>query len=133
MLTVAQLSGSAHYFMEPEGSLPYSQQPNTGPYHKQENPVDFNPILILSYCLRLNRRSDYLPSGFQIKMHESFIFPIHATFLIYFCTFQNTSVRRCFVKDATIKYSGVDRMQAHRNALLSGLLVCNIHRPHSVY
>jgi hypothetical protein len=34
-------------FMEPEGSLPYSQEPSTGPYPEPDQSNPYHPILFL--------------------------------------------------------------------------------------
>jgi hypothetical protein len=52
--------------MEPEGSLPCSQEPSTGPYPEpdQSNPaISLRSILILSTHLRLGFPSGLLPSA----------------------------------------------------------------------
>jgi hypothetical protein len=33
------------YFIEPEGSLPYSQEPSTGPYPELDQSNPYHPIL----------------------------------------------------------------------------------------
>ena len=59
--------------MEPEGSLPHSQQPATYPYSEQFNtvqaphPTSWRSTLILSSHLRPSLPSDLYPSGFPIK------------------------------------------------------------------
>jgi hypothetical protein len=35
------------HFMEPEGSLPYSQEPSTGPYFHADESGPYNPTLFL--------------------------------------------------------------------------------------
>jgi hypothetical protein len=40
-------SRTSQHFMEPEGSLPCSQEPSTGPYLKPDRSSPFHPILSL--------------------------------------------------------------------------------------
>jgi hypothetical protein len=57
--------------MEPEGSLPCSQEPATGPYPEPDRFSPYHPhprnslrsILILSTPLRLGLPSGFFPSG----------------------------------------------------------------------
>jgi len=56
--------------METEGSLSYSQEPNTGPYPELHassphfpHPISLRSILILSYHQRLGLPSGLFPSG----------------------------------------------------------------------
>jgi hypothetical protein len=56
--------------MEPEGSLPYSQKPATGPYSEPAEsssphsiPVSLRFILMLSSHIRLDLPSGIFPSG----------------------------------------------------------------------
>jgi hypothetical protein len=58
----------SQHFMEPEGSLPCSQEPSTGPYPEPDKSSSYHPILrsilILSSNLRLGLPSDLFPSDF---------------------------------------------------------------------
>jgi hypothetical protein len=71
--------------MEPEGSLPCSQEPSTGPYPEPDrsNPHHSIPlrfILILSTHLRLGLPGGLFPSGFPTNILYAFLFsPIRAT------------------------------------------------------
>jgi hypothetical protein len=40
-------SRTSQHFMEPEGSLPYSQEPSTGPYPESDQSNLYHPILSL--------------------------------------------------------------------------------------
>jgi hypothetical protein len=55
--------------MEPEGSIPCSQEPATGPYPEtyQSHPIPLRAILILSTHLRLALPSGLFPSGLPTK------------------------------------------------------------------
>jgi hypothetical protein len=75
--------------MEPEGSLPRSQEPSTGPYpepDRSSQSIPFHPIslrstLILSTHQRLGLHSGLFPSGFPTNILYAFLFsPICATF-----------------------------------------------------
>jgi hypothetical protein len=64
--------------MEPEGSLPCSQEPSTGSYPEPNQSSPYHPnlsILILSTHLRLGLPSGLFPSGFPINILYEFIFP----------------------------------------------------------
>jgi hypothetical protein len=68
--------------MEPDGSLPYSEEPSTGPYPQPDESSLHHPILFLlrpiltSYSrLRLRLRSGLYPSGFFTKLLYAFLFP----------------------------------------------------------
>jgi hypothetical protein len=73
-------SRTSQHSMEPEGSLPCSQEPCTGPYPEpdrsspyQSLPISLRSILILSIHLRLGLPSGLFHSGFptNIYMHSS--------------------------------------------------------------
>jgi hypothetical protein len=65
--------------MEPEGSLPCSQEPSTGPYPDRDQSSPYHPIislrtiLILSSHLRLRLPNDLFPSGLPIKILHAFL------------------------------------------------------------
>jgi hypothetical protein len=72
--------------VEPEGSLPHSQQPATCPYPETAqsspypHPTSWRFILILSYNLRLGLPSGRLPSDLPTKiLYASLFSPIRAT------------------------------------------------------
>jgi len=71
--------------MEPEGSLPHSQEPAAWPYPKpdQSSPcphsTTWKSILIISAYLRLCLASGFFSSDFRTKpLHAPFLFPIRA-------------------------------------------------------
>ena len=72
--------------MEPEGSLPYSQVPDTCPILRQINPAyaphptSWRSILILSY-LRLGLPSGLFPSGFPTK--TLYTHPLSPPYVLY--------------------------------------------------
>jgi hypothetical protein len=71
--------------MEPEGSLPCSQEPSTVPYLEPDqsnlyHPISLRSILILSTHLRLGLHNGLFPSGFFTNILYAFFFsPIRAT------------------------------------------------------
>jgi hypothetical protein len=71
--------------MEPDGSLPCSQEPSTNvcpePDQSSPHPISLRSILILSTHLRLGLPSGLFPSGFPTNMLYVFLFsPIHVTY-----------------------------------------------------
>jgi hypothetical protein len=79
-------SRTSQHFMEPEGSLPCSQEPSTGPYPQPDQSSLYHPILslrsilILSTHLHLGLPSGLFPSGFPTNILYEFLFvPICAT------------------------------------------------------
>jgi hypothetical protein len=65
---------ASQHFIEPEGLLPCSQEPSTGPYPEPDQSNPHHPILILSTHLHLGLPSGRLPSGFPINIRYAFIF-----------------------------------------------------------
>jgi hypothetical protein len=73
--------------MGPEGSLPSSQEPSTGPYPEPDQSSPHHPILsllrsilILPTHLRLGLPSGLFPSGFPTNILYALLFaPIRAT------------------------------------------------------
>jgi hypothetical protein len=65
--------------MEPEGSLPCSEEPSTGPYPETDRASPYHPILSKIH-LRLGLPSGLFPSGFPTNIIYAFLFaPIRAT------------------------------------------------------
>jgi hypothetical protein len=66
--------------MEPEGSLPCSQESSTGPYPEPDQSSPYTPsflskiILILSIQLRLGLPSGLFPSCFPTNILQTFLF-----------------------------------------------------------
>jgi hypothetical protein len=67
--------------MEPERSLPYSQEPSTGPYPEAYQSNTFHPILsLLTFILtlythlRLDLPSGLFPSGFPTNTLRALLF-----------------------------------------------------------
>jgi hypothetical protein len=65
--------------MEPEGSLPCSQEPSTGPYPEPDqsnpaHPISLRSILLLTTRLRLGLPSGLFPSGFPTYILHAFLF-----------------------------------------------------------
>jgi hypothetical protein len=80
---ICSYSTISQHFMEPEGSLPCSQKPSTGPYPEPDQSNPYHPILsilILSTHLRLTLPSGLLPSAFPTNiLYAFFFYPIRAT------------------------------------------------------
>jgi hypothetical protein len=79
-------SRTSQQFMEPEGSLLYSQELSTGPYLEPDQFSPYHPmlslrsILLLSIHLHTGVASSVFPSAFPINILYAFLFtPIHAT------------------------------------------------------
>jgi hypothetical protein len=66
--------------MQPEGSLPCSQEPSTGPYPEPDRSSTYHPsfsskiILILSTYLSLSLPSSVFPSGFLSNVLYTFLY-----------------------------------------------------------
>jgi len=81
------LSRSAPYFMEPEGSLPHSQEPATCPYREParsspypQHYTSWRSILILPSHLCVGLPSGLFPSDFPTKTsYTPLLSPIRAT------------------------------------------------------
>jgi hypothetical protein len=79
-------SGTPQHFKEPEGSLPCSQEPSTGPYPEPDrsssyHSISLRSILIMSTHLRLGIPSGLFPSGFPTNIVYVFLlfpFVLHA-------------------------------------------------------
>jgi hypothetical protein len=78
----------SQHFMEPEGSIPNSQELSTCSYHELGQSSPHHPIpplqdtyiLILSTHLRLGLPSGFFPYGFPTNSLYAVLFsPIHAT------------------------------------------------------
>jgi hypothetical protein len=85
-LTVLSESKNYQYFMEPEGSLPHSQQPFTCPYAEpdQSSPCpcssSLKSILILSSYIGLGLVSGLFSSGLSTRtLYAPLLSPMHAT------------------------------------------------------
>jgi hypothetical protein len=79
-------SRNSQHFMKPEGSLPCSQEPSTGPYSEPDRSSSYYPIqslrsiLILPTYLRLGLPSGLLLFVFPTNILYAFLFvPIRAT------------------------------------------------------
>jgi hypothetical protein len=79
-------SRTSQHFIEPESSLPCSQEPPIGPYPEPDksnpcHPIPLRFILILFTHLRLGHSSGLYPSGFPTNILYAFLFSsIRATF-----------------------------------------------------
>jgi hypothetical protein len=76
----------SQHFMEPEDSLPYSQEPSTGLHSEPDRSSPYYPvlsllrsILLLSTHLRLGFLSGLFPSGFPTNILYAFLFSSRAT------------------------------------------------------
>jgi hypothetical protein len=110
-------SGIFQYFMELEGSLPYSQVPSTGAYPDPDQSSLYHPhsislrsILILFTRLHLGLPSGLLSSGFPAKILYSFLFsfvlyslPISSSLTFHF----NYTWRREVMKLLIVNFSPI--------------------------
>jgi hypothetical protein len=73
---LCRYSRNSQRFMEPEGSLPCSQEPSTAPYPEPDrsHPISLRSILILSTHGSLGLPSGLLPFGFPNKILYAFLF-----------------------------------------------------------
>jgi hypothetical protein len=76
---LCSFSRASWHFMEPEGSLPCSQEPSTGPYPEPEqsnpsHPISLRSILILFIHLHRGLPSGLFPSGFRTNIVYAFVF-----------------------------------------------------------
>jgi hypothetical protein len=76
-------SRTSEHFMEPESSLPFSQEPSTRPCPEPDRSSPYYPILsllrsilVLSIHLRLGLPSALFPSGFPTNILYAFVFSL---------------------------------------------------------
>jgi hypothetical protein len=73
------------YYMDPEGSLPSSQEPPLNPILSEINPVIplflfcLRLVLIVTTDLHLGLPSGFFPSGFLVILGEEYSEPLHFT------------------------------------------------------
>jgi hypothetical protein len=80
-LNITTEATTSQHFMEPKGSLPYSQELSAFPYPEQHQSSLYHPILSLqdsfqklSTHLNLGLPSDFFPSGFPTNNLYAFLF-----------------------------------------------------------
>jgi hypothetical protein len=78
---VQPLKNFPQHFMEPEGSIPCSQEPSTGPYSEpyqtnSHHPIFLRSISILSTHLHLGLPSGLFPSGFPTNILYAVVFSL---------------------------------------------------------